>query len=276
MKTIIAVLMVLLTAGAASAGTVTLAGTCSQNLVNSSARYTTFTLSNLGNQTATQLLVVPNFGGGIPTNSSQSISSLDPGQNTIMAFRFASFSTPGSYASSYSVSYSQGTSTFFVVFPCVLDFGSQTTSLIRIYNISLIGSTLSMQVINLGQSAVNANITVILPQSFAISPQNANVSFAPSASKRVSFSISHPSVSGASYGVAASASYVSGNLHYASMQPYLLGFQPSSAGSGAASFLSQYLPYILIAAVVLLLLGLIIFASIRKRRMKGKGTEPKQ
>ncbi len=265
MKALIAILIILLMAGAASAGTVTLAGTCSQSTINSSSDYTTFTLSNLGNQTAAQLLVVPSFFGGTPTNASQTIPALGPGQNATLTFRFASLSMPGSYASSYGVSYSQGTSTFFVVFPCMLDFITPVTSLIRIYNVSQSGSTLSMQVINLGQSAIQANVTVVLPQSFSTSPPNVTVSIAPSASKKVSFSVSHPSVSGANYGIAASASYAIAGTHYATIQPYTLSFLPSST-TGSASSLSQYLLYIIIAVVILLLIGLIIFASIRKRR----------
>ncbi|MCL4379188.1 MAG: FeoB-associated Cys-rich membrane protein [Candidatus Marsarchaeota archaeon] len=273
MKALIALLAMAIIAVPASAGTVTLAGACGSNLINSSANYTTFTLSNLGNQTATQLLVVPRLGGGTPTNASQSIASLAPGQNATMTFHFSSVSAPGSYAGSYSVAYTQGPDTFFTVFPCVLNFGKAAASLIRIYNISWSGSSLSMMVINLGQSPVYANVTVIVPQAFSISPKNTTLYLGGSSSSRVGFAVSHPSSSGATYEIAASASYVSSGVHYASLQLYTLAF-PASSSTQSGLLSSQYAPYILIVAVIAVLVALIIYASIRKRR-KGKAPDKK-
>ncbi len=273
MKALIALLAMAIIVVPASAGTVTLSGACGSNLINSSANYTTFTLSNLGNQTATQLLVVPRLGGGTPANASQSIASLAPGQNTTMTFHFSSTSAPGSYAGSYSVTYTQGPATFFTVFPCVLDFGKAAASLIRIYNISWSGSSLSMMVINLGQSPVYANVTVILPQTFSAYPKNTTVYLNGSSPSRVSFAVSHPSSSGATYEIAAAASYLSSGVHYASLQLYTLAFPAPGSSTQSGLLSSPYAPYILIVAVIAVLVALIIFAAIRKRR---KAKEPEK
>ncbi len=263
MKTIFALAALLLFFGMASAGTVSLTGTCSNGVISNASNYTTFSLLNSGNETATSLLVLPKFAGGTALNGSESLQSISPGQNRTMKFYFNNFSTPGSYAGSFTVAYSQDTSSFFVLFPCILNFVNHTSSVVDVSGINQSGNTINVSLVNLGSSTLNVRVAMLLPPEFNAYPSNQSVALQPGAMQKVGFSFTHPPLSQVSYGIAASASYDANGLHYTTIRQSVLSFYTSTP---SVSPLLQYLPYIIALVVILLIIFMIVFAIIRKRR----------
>lgn len=261
MKIIFALAALLLLAGIAGAGTVTLTGTCSSGVINKATSYATFSLLNSGNQTATNLLVLPKFAGGTALNTSEPLQSISPGQNLTMKFYFNNFSTPGGYAGSFTVAYSQGASSFFALFPCVLDFVNYTSGIVQVSEINQSGNTISVSLVNLGAVAFNVSVAMLLPPEFYVYPTNQSVALSAGATQKVRFSFTQPTLSQASYAIAASASYDAGGLHYTSIRQSALSFYNGGAGT---SQLAQYLPYIIALAVIFLIVFMIAFSMVRK------------
>ncbi len=263
MKAIFAIAALLLFLGVAGAGTVSITGTCSTGAINNASNYATFSLINSGNQTATGLLVLPKFGGATAINSSEPLQSLAPGQNVTMKFYFNNFSTPGSYAGSFTVAYAQGASSFFALFPCVLSFVNYTSGIVQISAINQSGNTISVSLVNLGAIPYNVSVGMLLPPEFHAYPTNQSVTAQPGAAQEVRFSLSEPPISQASYTIAAAVSYNANGMHYASIKQFLLSFYKGAAGAGQ---LAQYLPYVAALAVILVIVSMMAFSIIRKRR----------
>ncbi len=272
MKPVFAALVLMLLIGAASAGTVTLSGACSTKVINQTSNYTDFGLLNSGNETATSLVVVANYKGAITSNSEEAATSISPQQNLTFKFFFHNFSEPGSYAGSFTVGYTQDSSNFFAVFPCILQFENKTTSVVRFSDIHQSGNVLSANVINIGTMAVNATVSLILPPGFQYSPESANVSLGPSAQQAVYFVLSEPSLSGASYGAGAALSYMQGGMHYADAATFTIG--GSQSGSSTLTK-SPYLPYEVAVVVIVVILVLIaVSVLLRKRARPQRQTQP--
>jgi len=269
MKPLFTVLALLFAFSVASAGTVTLSGSCSTNTINATANYASFYLINSGNETATNLLVVPDFGGASTTNKSVSFQSISPGQEISPRFYFYNFSTPGSYSGSFTVEYAQGQQTFFALFPCVLSFLNATHSLASITSVNRTGNVISVSIADLGQSPINANVSLLLPVEFQSYPSNRSVALSSGEMKTVVFTVSYPQISGASYAAAAALSYVQGGMHFSTVQSYTISF---AAGQSASSP-PVYLPYIFGAVVIIIIVGLIIVSLVRKRKAGERGTK---
>lgn len=251
--------------GILHAGTVVLTGTCDQTPITTNHSYNSFSLLNSGNETATELIVIPDFSVGTPVNISQSIAALTPRQNITENFYFKNLSAPGTYAGAYEVSYSQGASSFFTTFPCTINLFKSTTSLIRISNINISNSDLKLSIVNLGRSPIKANVSLILPQSFYSTPPNATVNIGASSAMNISFSISHPKLTNVEYPLSVSISYVSGGLHYATLGIYTLNLYAKQS-----IFSSQYLIFAIIALIIIILIGLIILSILKKRRRNSR------
>lgn len=271
MKLVLALAALLLFIGAASAGTVTLTGTCSSGVINGTANYASFSLLNSGNETATNLVLVPVFSGASPVGGPQTISALAPGQNATLEFHFNNFSVPGSYAGGFTVAYSQGSSSFFALFPCVLNFASRATSLVEVSGINQSGNVLRVNMVNIGPDALSASVGLLLPPGFSYYPRNRTISLQPGGSNQTTFSFVRPQQNiQASYAIAASVSYTYNGIHYSSISQSVLDL---SSNSGAAGPGAVYLLYAITAIILLAIIALIIFAVIRKRRMS-RGEHP--
>lgn len=265
MKAIFAILWLFALFGVMHAGTVILTGTCGQTPISENHSYNSFSLLNSGNETATDLILVPDFSVGNPVNLSESIPAITPGQNITEDFYFRNLSMPGSYAGSYGLSYTQGASSFFTTFPCIINVIRPTVSLIRILSINVSGGTLTISLANVGESPISANVSLILPQSFHSIPQNLTVSMSPSETTNVSFAISHPKLSNVEYPLAAYASFALGGLHYATLGTYTLNLYAKQG-----IFSPQYLIFEVLALVMVIMISLIAFSIFRKRNKKGK------
>jgi hypothetical protein len=261
LKILIGLVALSLLFGIAVSGTVSLTGTCYPQPVSAPSGNATFNLLNTGNESATSILIVPNFNGGSAVNRSVSLSSLSPGQNVTFTFQFDNLSTPGSYAGSYSAAYSQGSQTFFALFPCIINFGKVTSSLVRITSVYVKGNAANVSLVNLASAPIIVNVSMMMPEGFSFSPLSRLVYLGPHASNNTMFAVSQPTVSGVSYSAGTSASYTSGGLHYATLLTYTLNFYKAP---GLAS--SPYTVYAIAALIIIVLAGLILLSILRKKK----------
>jgi hypothetical protein len=258
-------LLALLSQTAMALTTVTLTGSCASGIINQSANYLTFNLSNSGNGAAADLILVPKFEGATTSNSIMNISMITPGSSSSTRFYLYNFTAPGSYAEYMTVKYSQGSSEFVTVFPCLADILENAQSPLQIMNISRAGSRLNVEVINLASSKVNANITVTAPVTFKVSPAAIPVSVGPGNQSEASFTLTTPSYSSAQFPVVAAVSYFSNGMHFAAIGVHVISFAASSPSSGPS------ITTMLIVAAIILIIILMSASILKKRKPKTDG-----
>jgi hypothetical protein len=245
--------------GVVYSGTVTLTGACTQQSGNG---LVIFNLSNSGNSTASAISVILN----LPWHNNfenYSAGSIDPGQ----ALRFnAMISAPqsnGSYVSYFDVDYSQSSSEFSAVFPCLLKYGSNAPNNITLsYQIHSSGYdyTVNVYAHNIGASAINDNISLILPSGFSYSsPKYVRLTISPFTTANASFQLSS-AVEG-SYSGAIVSNYNSDGINYAAMTGISI-VSTASSGNGY-NFIDLFYAFLII--VILLMLMLILRAIIIKK-----------
>ena len=261
-KPLLAIAAFALIWAAPSAGTVTLTGSCPVGIISGPVNYTTFTLSNSGNQTASGLVIVPRLSGAGTYNSAESIQYLPPAQNVSERFYLYNFSVPGGYSESFVVEYAQGSSEFYALFPCLMYFGNRTQSLTSIESINQSGNTITVSIVNLAQYPINASVSLMVPPEFQASPAQLPAMVQPGSMANFSFSLRHQQLGSASYTIAAAVSYLHGGMHYSSLEPHVLSFYASSG----PSFLSKYLIFLVIAFVLVIIAGLIAVSMVKGGR----------
>jgi hypothetical protein len=256
-------LLALLSQTAMANTTVTLTGSCYAGVINQSVNYIVFNLSNSGNGPASDIILAPAFEGATTPNSTANITTITPGSSYSTKFYLYNFTAPGSYAEYITVKYSQGSSSFVTVFPCLVSILKNGQSLLQIMNISRTGSKLTVDVINLAKSQINANVTVTAPLTFKISPSSIPISVGPGNQSEVNFSISTPSYSSAQFPVIAAVSYSSNGMHLAALSVHVIGFAASSSSSSWLSMTT------LAIIMIIIIIALLLVASIlRKRKPK--------
>lgn len=266
MKFIASIIAIIAIIGITGAGTVTLTGSCSQSIINSTHNYTTFFLSNSGNQTASNLTIIPRIYGASAHEPEALMPYLSPGQNQPENFYLYNFSLPGSYSDAFVVGYLQGGSTFYALFPCILNIENETHSLVGISDVNQTNNVLKFIVFNLGQSAVNVSVSTLLPPTFSSIPESTNITIDPNSKENVTFALSYPGMSGASYSVGLSASYIKNGLHYSVLYPFVIGFYNTKKTLGSSAILVA-------AAFVIFIIIILIIISIVKNRRKGMKDE---
>ncbi len=266
MKPLFAVFALLSALGLSAAGTVSLTGSCPTSVINSTANYANFSLFNSGNETATGLLIVPKFPGATTYNSILSLSSISPNQIVSEKIYFYNFSAPGSYSGSFTVQYTQDQNVFFALFPCTLDFLSSSPSRVTITSVNRTGNVIRVSLVNIGQSQIDANVSLLLPEEFQSQPKSRIVSLSPEGNSTTAFTISYPSFTGASYSAAATQSYTQNGVHYSSLRQYTIAFESTQNNQSKLT----YFPYLLGTAVIIAIIGLIIFSIVKKRRKRDR------
>ncbi len=247
----------------ANAGTVTLSGSCSVYLVNNSI---TFTLSNLGNDSAYNLIVSPIITGATPINSSYQINSLNPNENYTIHVQLSNFGIPGTYAEEFLVSYQQGLSVFTALFPCQVAIIKPTVSPIYETVRSSIQSNIAIvnvSLYNVIGKSFSGNVSLLVPPEFSyLSNKSYEFHIGPYNSSNFTFKLKLPTGK-ASYTLAAVSSFISDNEHYASMSIFSLnGIYSSSLGPTI---------YILIVVIpITLIILLLVFMIFRMLFRKGK------
>ena len=254
----------------AGASTVTLTGSCYSNVINQSNNYITFNLANSGNGTATNLLIEPIIEGAAAENSTILIPLVAPGGRYSERVYLSNFTMPGSYAERFIARYSQGGTTFTTLFPCIAYIGRNAQSLIGITGLSARGGTLDVNMSNIADYPIIANISIFAPPSFSFTNGTRSVTISRYSVSNASFTFSSPKYSNAEFPVAVAISYSSNGVHYST-----LAITSISYGSGGLAS-AQGGSWILLAAIgfvvaaVLALIVASVFINRRNRRAHGR------
>jgi hypothetical protein len=194
-------------------------GGCFHTLVNGTTDYMTFELSNVGNGIATNLIVTSELSGASTFNPVQNISSINSDKSAALNFFLYNFSLPGSYAEGFVVQYTQSGVTQFAVFPCILNVSQQTIIEVYLAGTSFSNGEFTATMFNIGEMPINANVSVLAPPGFQVSPKIHRINIQPGLSEDANFNVLFPQnallVNG-SYPLAIMFSYVRSNIHYAS------------------------------------------------------------
>lgn len=250
-------------AAVANAGTVTLTGTCPSSVVNGSAN---FMLNNSGNESATNLVITLHFIGNVTSNRSVQVSSIGPSQGINATLPVSGNGSRGTFGSYFLVAYSQDSSVFSAIFPCLIDVGNGTASQVLVQSgvvrDSGNSSTVKVTLVNGGYGTVNASVDLVLPLGIApLAETDRTVSVSSTSKNSIGFPISYAGGSG-SYTGAVVASYQDKGVNYATLSA--VAIDTNSKGSGIMP--GTILEYAVIAVVVLFLL--LIGRSLLSRRRR--------
>ncbi len=256
-------LTVMFFSSALYAGTVTLTGSCKNTL--QAGNTILGGLSNTGNDTAYNMVLVPRTVDAVPENSSFNIASMGPGSSYNLSVALENITAKGSFVDSILLSYQQGSLFVTDIFPCYLVMGNLSASS-DIY-ISAISSfkngvaAISVRAYNAGRIPLAANISIMLPPSFKfLTNTSFTAELAPYSSSNFTFA-AQPETSASSVGGAVASSYILDGIHYSSIALITVRSQTSSS-SGAFIYAFSAGVAVVIAAIV----ALIFRAAHRNRK----------
>jgi len=216
----------------ASAGTVSITGTCQSALQPGNTL--NFTIINTGNDTAYNLLLTPFIFGAKAENSSYPIGSLPPNQGITTLIPLTNFSTAGTYTDYFTLAYQQGTSVFTALFPCIVNLGKPTTSGMYLTTNTTFNkgaAIINVSLFNDVRSNFTVNVSALFPPSFSfISQKSYLVEIGPYQTKKVQFQMNYLPGSG-SYTGAISESYVALNQSHSSFVSVVVSTQSATTTS---------------------------------------------
>ncbi len=262
---IIAVAILLV--GVSGASTVTLTGSCYSNTINATNSRMQFNITNSGNGTATDMVIEPEISGAqLAGNSTMLIPFVEPGMSYPQQIVLSNFSMPGSYVERFVVRYSQGSSTFTTIFPCIVNIGSRSVSLLAVTGVTRSGNRLVLNISSIADYPITANVSAFAPPDFNISQSMQNVTVRGYSLSNVSFAFVPPSITDAAFPISIIVSYARNGVHYSTLAITTITFGSKSSGNAGFS-------YIIIAsiAVIAAIIALIIFSALRGRH---KGHAP--
>lgn len=266
---VIPLLLILLTE-IASAGTVSLTGTCQSNLIG--GNMLNFTLVNSGNDTAYNLQLSPVISGARPQNIVYTINALAPNANTKFLIPLLNISLQGTFIDAFVATYQQGSQVFTALFPCAINMGKSTTSAVFLsVNTFSSGGIAIMNVSAL--NAINTNLTVnvsaLFPPSFKfITRSSYLLSLGPLQTQKVQFVVNYPASQG-SYTGAVVDHYIYSNLSYASFAPIAISQSALSPKSAVSPLL---LGSIAVVAAIILLIARSILKNRKRHSAKNEGS----
>ncbi|MEM0201655.1 MAG: hypothetical protein QXR73_00560 [Candidatus Micrarchaeaceae archaeon] len=253
--------------------TVSLTGQCSYSSISANTLNVTFSLQNSGDFPATSVSLIPK-GLGILSSaniSSYSIGSIYPNVTKVATFNLSNLPMPGSYILEVIASYFQGSSNFFAAFPCRFNYDSgNLTDYIAPISAVYSSGRLNISLFNIASKPINTTINIIAPPQVRYSPNNRTVAIAPQTDYNTSFNISVSKLSGlanATLGVSVVAGYIYNGKYYSTLENLYL----SSSSSTTTAISSSLLIVAAFIAVFVILIGLIIFSVIRKRKKINEG-----
>jgi len=257
------ILMLIASMSLAFSSTVTLTGTCYSKLVNSTDNYMTLNITNSGNGTATNLLIEPSLQGAT-TNTSILLPIVAPSSTYLEKIYFQNFTKPGSYVENFVTRYSQGSSTFITFFPCLVNINQNAPSAIGITSLALKNKLIRVNISNIADYPITAQISVYTPPSFTVLNSTKNITVNKDSNSNVSFSISTPQYTNAQFPIAVAVSYVNSNVHYSSLAVSSISF---GGGTGSiSSILEGNGILFVILAIIIIIIVLIIFSILKNRK----------
>ena len=253
--------------------TVSLTGLCTYSSVSSNTVNVSFSLQNSGDFPATGVSLIPKGLGPLASAniSAYSIGSIYPNATRGATFNLSNLPMPGSYILEVIVSYFQGSSNFFAAFPCRFNYDSgNLTDYLAPISAGYSDGKLNIGLFNIGSKPINTTINIIAPPQVRYSPQNRTATIDPQSNYNTSFNVSVGKLSGlanASLGVSMVAGYVYDGKYYSTLENLYL----SSSSSTTTSISSSLLIVGAFVAVFVILIGLIIFSVMRKRKRSRQG-----
>lgn len=260
----ISILAILLIAfiGIANASTVTLTGTCYTNFVNQTHNYMSFNLTNSGNGTATDMVIEPIIQGASTTNTTLSIPLVAPGTAYNEKIYLQNFTTPGSYVEQFVASYSQGSSNFITIFPCLVTINHAAPSLVSIIGFKYKNNNLQVNISNIADYPINAQISLYTSPSFTVLNSTQNVTLQKYSIINESFAVSSPKYTDAQFPIAVVVSYTKDNLHYSTLGVYSVSF---GGNKDITSIFQGNAVLFIIAAIIIIIIILIIISILKKK-----------
>jgi hypothetical protein len=273
MKLPVLLISIFLLIGLAGASTVTLTGTCSPATINQTNNYITFNITNIGNGTASNLVLRPIIAGAHLTsgNGTIVIPIVAPGTKYSEKISLSNFSLSGSYVEIFDANYSQSPSEINTLFICLANIDQSTYGPIQITNITRNSGSLNVYLKNSVNKAITAQISVYAPSAFSVSPATKNITIDAYNTTNTTFSITSPQYTDASFPIGIGASYVGGELHYEALSITSIVFGSKPSGS-----LGQSLILWILLAIIILIIILIIASIIVKKRGKSDAEEQGQ
>ncbi len=264
MRVLFLLISIVILTGIAAASTVTLTGTCYSKIINQTNNYITFNLTNSGNGTATNFLIEPIIDGANSLNSTLLIPLVAPGSTYSERVYLTNFTTPGSYVQRFVTRYSQGTSTFVTLFPCLVNIGQNAQSILAITNLSQSskGNNISFSISNIANYPISAQVSVYAPPDFSIQNSTRNISFSQYSSTGASFEFTKPQYTNAEFPIVIAASYTAKDVHYATLAVTTISFGGPAATSAPTSNILLFL----IITLIVIILVLIIISVMKKRK----------
>lgn len=272
MRLAVFLLSVIMLLGIAGASTVTLTGSCYSKIINQTNNYIQFNLTNSGNGSATNLLLEPIIQGATPINESVSIPLVAPSGFYPERIYLTNFSSPGSYVERFVARYSQGSSTFITIFPCLVNIGQSAQSLLGITSVNRHNSDILVNISNIADYPISAQVAAYAPPEFTITPSSKNTTVNQYALTNVSFALTTPQYTNAEFPVAIAVSYTRNGVHYATLAVTTITFGSSS--SVKLSNLGSNILLIAIAIVIALVVILIIWSIIRNSKRRSHPVQP--
>jgi hypothetical protein len=250
--------------GIAGASTVTLTGTCYSSIVNQTNNYMQFNLTNSGNGTATNFLLEPIITGATTKNASILIPLVAPGATYIEKIYLSNFSLPGSYVERFVAKYSQGSSSFVTIFPCLTNINRTARSLIAITGIERKGNDVRINITNIADYPINGQVSVYAPPAFTVNDSIQNITAKPYAISNFSFDVATPQYTNAEFPVAISVSYINNSVHYATLAVTTITFGGNT--SLVNSIVNGNGILFIIGAIIIVIIALIVLSIVIKKK----------
>jgi len=257
--------------GTAGASTVTLTGTCYSGIISDKSNYIQFNLTNSGDGAATNLVITPMISGAMPNNTTVSIPLVKPNTTYGEKIYLWNFTTVGSYVELFLVSYSQGTSTFTTVYPCLATFFKGAQSQLVVTGLTKNTSKVVVNVSDTATYPITASATVYASSAFNVTPLYQNFTINPRQIKRIPFDVVPPQYTNAEFPVTIGISYIHGGVHYATLAITTVTF-PNSLGFGL-SLETTLLIIGLLAAIIIVVALVIVSIIVNRRRKRGQRHE---
>ncbi len=271
---VVLVLSMIALAYASFGATVSLTGLCSYSNASANTVNVTFSLQNGGDYPATSVSLIPKGFGPLASSnlSAYEMGSIYPNVTKKATFNFSNLPMPGSYVLGIIVSYFQGSSNFFAAFPCRFNYDSgNLTDYLAPIDANYSSGRLKLGLFNIGSKPINATINILSPPQVQPSPHNRTAIINPQSGYNASFNVSVRKLSGlanASLGISMVAGYVYEGKYYSTLENLYL---PISSPTAAASIPSGLLIVGTFVAIFVILVVLIIYSVMRKRKRPKQG-----
>ncbi len=258
MRMCLLAVLFLCVASQAYAGTVSLTGTCSYTTGNP---YVNFTLSNNGNEAATNINVAADLSGALVRDKNYYIGLLGSNSLASMSFDLAPIGI-GGYAGYFNVSYDQSGTVEDSVFPCMFYFGKETHGRLVMNNTVRENGNVAnvdVSVANPTGSDTQIMLQIILPEG-VVTPveEYSGAMINADSSKNFAFELDGVSPEASDTGFII-LSYENQSYHFSSISSFVVKGNATTSKSSKISLL----PFYLFSSLAIILFALILRIIIR-------------